>query len=250
MKAQALQLQLADRVRDLRKERGWSRRDLAQHAAISERFLADIESGRANPSLLRLCELAEALHTTPHGLLTPSGDQNRRVVALLGLRGAGKSTIGERLAQALGCEFVELDRLVEDAAGVSLAEMFELHGETFYRETEHRVLSDLLDRAEPLVVATGGGIVNSERSFALLEARAHTVWLRADPEDHWTRVVAQGDTRPMADNERAFADLCAILAQREPLYRKAQHLVETSGRSTEDVTEELARHFAFLHDGA
>ena len=240
---------LGSTVLGLRKARGWARRELAARAGISQRFLADIESGRANPSVLRLCELARALGTTPTTLLARPevglGAVSRHV-ALLGLRGAGKSTVGAALARRLGCDFVELDALVEATAGLSLTEMFQVHGEAYYRRTEGEVLEQVLDRDEPLVLATGGGLVTAPHSFDVLKARAHCVWLRADPQDHWTRVIAQGDTRPMADNEQAYSDLCAILAEREQLYRQAQLIVHTSGRSVDEVTAELGTHFAFL----
>lgn len=241
---------LGQAVRAFRRARGWSRRELAERARVSERFLADIEGGRGNVSVLRLCELASALGTTASRLLAALPDHQRRAVALLGLRGAGKSTVGARLAQALGCPFVELDQRIEETAGLSLDDMFQVHGEAYYRRVEHDVLQEVLQSEGPLVLATGGGIVTDAPSFALLEQRAHTVWLRAEPKDHWTRVVTQGDTRPMAGNDRAFADLCALLEEREPMYRKAQVVVETSGRRVEEVCAELADRFAFLGPAA
>lgn len=237
---------LAAAVRGHREHRSWSRRELASRTGISERFLADIEAGRANPSILRLSALADALDTTPDALLAAPRDVQRRVVALLGLRGAGKSSVGQRLADQLGRPFVELDRLVEEAAGLSLSEVFELHGDAAYRRLEHEALRELLRRSDPLVVATGGGLVGSQPSFELLDGSAHTVWLRANPEDHWSRVVAQGDTRPMADNDQAFLDLCSILAEREPLYSQSHLTVQTSGRTINQVTSDLVQRFAFL----
>lgn len=251
MDDQILLTRVGETVRALRKRRGWTRRELAGHAGISERFLADIETGRANPSLLRLCRLAEALGLSVTGLLSssppPSAPARSRVVSLLGLRGAGKSTVGAALAQRLGCPFVELDARVEQRAGASLAELFEMHGEVYYRRLEREVLESILREAgDSLVLATGGGIVTERETFALLERQTHTVWLRAEPEDHWTRVVAQGDTRPMADDDRAFANLCAILAERERLYQQADYVVDTSRRSVADIVDELALRFAFL----
>ncbi|MEM7204933.1 MAG: shikimate kinase [Planctomycetota bacterium] len=249
MSADPLLAHLAATVRSLRGSRQWSRRALAEQTGISERFLADIEAGRGNPSLLRLAELARALGTTPSALLArpPSIPANpQRAVALLGLRGAGKSTVGAHLAERLGCGFVELDSRVEATAGLSLTEMFEVHGEAYYRRLEGEVLRAVLGSAEPQVLATGGGLVTEPATFATLRSGAHTVWLQARAEDHWSRVVAQGDTRPMANNAQAFTDLCALLARRQALYQQAEVQVDTSGRSEDDVAAELALRFAFL----
>lgn len=234
---------LGARLRELRKARGWSRRELAGASRISERFLADVETGSGNPSLLRLFELADALGTTPAALLGDAGAGGARVIALLGLRGAGKSSVGKRLARALGWRFVELDARVEQRSGLTLPEIFAIHGEAHFRRVEREALLAVLDEAEPTVLATGGGIVTEPETFELLKRRATTVWLRARPEDHWGRVVAQGDTRPMANNGQAFADLGAILEQRERLYRQAQLTVETSGRSVAAIGAELAAKF-------
>lgn len=242
---------LGDTVRALRKRAGWSRRELAARTRISERFLADIETGRGNPSLLRLCDLALALGTTIEHLLrkppTTALDHDRHAVALLGLRGAGKSTIGQLLATRLGREFVELDARIEHDTGMRLGELFELHGEAWFRRAERETLRAVLtSTADPLVLATGGGLVTAPETYTLLREHAHTVWLRARPEDHWTRVVAQGDTRPMANDDEAFAHLCAILAERERLYAQADVVVDTTTTPTDDVVSELALRFAFL----
>jgi XRE family aerobic/anaerobic benzoate catabolism transcriptional regulator len=226
-------------VRSLRKARGWSRRDLAAHTGISERFLADVEAGQANPSLLRLLTLAQTFGVELTAMLADGGAPALpRHVALLGLRGAGKSTVGPRLAERLQCDFVELDSCIERATGLHLGEIFQLHGEAYFRSVERGVLAQQL-AASPSVLAVGGGIVTDTQSYALLRGGCRTVWLRAAPEDHWQRVLAQGDTRPMADNERAFGDLRRILAERESLYRLADAVVETSGRSVDDVVDEV-----------
>jgi XRE family aerobic/anaerobic benzoate catabolism transcriptional regulator len=245
---------LADSVRGLRRARGWTRRDLGTRTGISERFLADIENGKANPSLLRLVELADALGTSVDGLLTRATrpldqGEKKRVVALLGLRGAGKSSVGARLAERLRVQFVELDARIEERAGLGLDELFQVHGENLYRRLENEALRALLEVPTPCVLATGGGIVTAPETFALLRQGCFSVWLRARPKEHWERVVAQGDTRPMADDDRAFHNLCSILGEREPLYRQADVVVDTVGREVDAIVDELALHFAFLGAG-
>jgi XRE family aerobic/anaerobic benzoate catabolism transcriptional regulator len=217
---------LADRVRALRLERGLSQKELAERAALSLRFLADVEGGRANPSLGSLIDLARALEVDVVALLATHTEQ--RCIALLGLRGAGKSTVGKRVARLLGWKFLELDKEIEREAGMSLSELFALHGEQHYRTLEHRVLSELLSRAEPLVLATGGGIVTHEESVRLLRRRALTVWLKATPQEHWDRVLAQGDQRPMQQRARARAELEELFARRAPLYAESDLIVDTS----------------------
>ena len=229
-------------VRSLRQAQGWSRRDLSERSDISERFLADVEAGKANPSLLRLVELAAALDVQLTALLDPGPmavDRPRSHIALLGLRGAGKSTVGPLLAEQMGLRFVELDQCIERDTGLELSEMFVLHGEEYYREAERAALRGVLDQSEASVIAVGGGLVAVSDSYALVRGACLTVWLRAEPKHHWERVLSQGDTRPMADNDRAFADLRQILATREPLYRLADLTVETSGRDVGHVVSEL-----------
>jgi len=227
-------------VRSQRERRGWSRRELASASGVSERFLAHLEAGDGNISLRRFADVAHALGTTPAALLAPADAATaHKPIALLGVRGAGKSTIGAALAKKLDLRFVEVDREIEEAAGLSLADVFTLHGEAYYRRVEREVLARLL--AEPgLVLATGGSIVNDATNYALLKNRAHTVWLRATPEDHWNRVVAQGDQRPMAENPHAFEELRALLAARHKLYARADRTVDTSGKTVKQVVAELA----------
>jgi XRE family aerobic/anaerobic benzoate catabolism transcriptional regulator len=159
---------------------------------------------------------------------------------LLGVRGAGKSAVGAALARKLGMRFVEVDREIELATGLPLGDVFTLHGEPYYRRVEHEVLIRLLAEPTPSVLATGGSIVNDPTNYALLRSRARTIWLRAQPEDHWNRVVAQGDRRPMAENPHAFEGLRALLASRRKLYARADHAIETSGRTVQEVVAELA----------
>ncbi|MDP6424629.1 MAG: shikimate kinase [Planctomycetota bacterium] len=225
-----------------RKTLGWSRREMARRAGVSERFLADVERGLANPSLLRLAEIATALGTTPATLLTavPAAGDRAQVIALLGLRGAGKSTVGAALADRLGWSFVELDEAIESAAGMSLSEIFELHGEAWYRRAERDAVASALAGAHGLVLAVGGGLVTEPATLDYLRAHARTVWLKARPEEHWSRVVAQGDMRPMRGDGRAFEHLCAILSERERLYRLAELTVNTSDRTIDQIAGDIA----------
>ncbi len=228
------------RVRALRAERGLTLRGLAARSRVSERFLNQVESGAANISVRKLAALAQALGTTPAALLAgPGGEPDLPVIALLGLRGAGKTTVGRRLARRLRVPFVELDRRTEEAAGLSLAEIFALHGEAYYRRLERETLERVLAEQRPLVLATGGGVVTSPETYDLLRRRTLTVWLRATPSEHWNRVVQQGDRRPMADNPQAMAELRRLLAAREPLYAEAAHTVDTSRLDADSVVQAL-----------
>jgi XRE family transcriptional regulator, aerobic/anaerobic benzoate catabolism transcriptional regulator len=227
------------RVRTGRIVRGWTIRQLAERSGVSQRFLVQLESGRANISVRRLVDVARALNLSAADLLAE--DQGPpRVVALLGLRGAGKTTIGKQFARRLHVRFVELDREVEKAADMSLGEIFSLYGEEYYRRLERETLARLLAADRPMVLATGGGIVASPDASALLAKSTVTVWLRATPEDHWNRVVGQGDKRPMEDHPEAMAELRALLSSREPLYARADHTIDTSGRSVDEIVDELS----------
>lgn len=231
---------LGRRIRRARDARGWTRRDVSDRSGVSIRFLVQLEAGRANISVRRLAEVARALDTSAAALLADEHAPDTKVIALLGLRGAGKTTIGRRLARRWHVPFVELDRRIEQASDLSLAQLFSLHGEALYRRLERETLSEVLAGRESMVLATGGGIVAAPETFALLRQSATTIWLRASPEDHWKRVVAQGDRRPMADHPQAMADLRALLAARQPLYASADHVVNTSGRKVEDVVREIS----------
>ncbi len=255
---------LAGRVRRLRKERGLTALTLAERAGLSLRFVAQLEAGQANIAVLRLEALARALGVSAAALSAEAegdaradgararlerlldgrseaeverclgaaelalGAARARGVALLGLRGAGKSTLGPQLAAALGVPFVELDDRIEEAAGLSLTELFALHGESYYRRLETQCLSGLIALGRPFVVALGGGVVQNDDAFRLARTHCTTVWLRARPEDHMGRVLAQGDRRPIAGRGDAMAELQAILAAREPQYRQADVTVDTS----------------------
>lgn len=232
---------LGRRVREARLARGWTLRALADRAGLSARFLVQLEAGRANPSVRRLADLARALQLSPSALLADVAPERPPAIALLGLRGAGKTTVGRQLARRLRMPFLELDRQIEQAAGLTLGELFTLHGEDYYRKLERRTLERVLGEGAPMVLATGGGIVTSPETYALLRESALTVWLRARPEDHWNRVVRQGDRRPMANHPQAMADLRALLAAREPLYAAAAHTIDTSSRAVRDVVDAVAR---------
>jgi len=253
------------RIRSLRSQRGLTRKMLAAQSGVSERFLAELETGRGNPSVLLLRHLARALdvpvtslliegpepsaelaHTTEfvrhlapdelqdvqQWLLRRFGEAHfedrRNRVALIGLRGAGKSTIGAALAKKLDVPFFELDRLIEKASGVPLSAMFDLYGQTGFRRFERACLDELLANQTRFVLATGGSIVSEAATFKRLLASCYTVWLRATPEDHMKRVIAQGDMRPMAQSSEAMADLKRILAEREPFYAKASLVIDSS----------------------
>lgn len=267
---------LGERVRGLRARKGMTRRALAVASDVSERHLANLELGVGNASVLVLRQVALALDCTLPELL---GDDDQaadwhlirellrgrdeaalrrarmaltdlfvdvgppearvRRVALIGLRGAGKSTLGRRLAEHLHAPFVELNEEIERLAGCSLAEIHNLYGTAAYRRYERRALEEVLQRHGDAVLATPGGIVSDAHTFNLLLANCLTVWLRATPEEHMQRVVAQGDLRPMAGNQEAMDDLRRILDVRTPFYGKADRVVDTSGRTLDDSLAQL-----------
>ncbi|MFZ4736726.1 MAG: shikimate kinase [Bradymonadia bacterium] len=259
---------LGARLRARRAARQLTLRALAERSGLSERYLLLAEQGRANLSLDKLDALADALEWSVEQLLSTGGRGEldtllaarsdaelvevlswvrRRfaptgvhMVALLGVRGAGKSTVGRALARRLHREFVELDREIELAADLSLAQIFSVHGEAYYRRLEQEALVRWALDGRPTVVATGGSIVTDAENFGRLREAALTVWLRATPEEHWDRVIQQGDRRPMRDHPHALAELRALLAAREPLYRQADVVVDTSSRPVAEVVEEVA----------
>lgn len=257
---------LGKRVREIRERRGMARKILAREAAVSERYLAQLETGEGNVSIVLLRRIAAALgaslvellsdeaegaperrmirrflenlpahrlEDTMFRLLRELGAQDsvrRKRLALIGLRGAGKSTLGEQLAGELQVPFVELDREIEREAGLTLSEVFMLYGQGGYRRLERRCLERVIETREHAVLSVGGGIVSEPETYHLLLTNCFTVWLKAAPEEHMARVAAQGDFRPMQDNEEAMEDLRRILAAREPLYAKADATVDTSGQ--------------------
>ena len=236
-----LLLEIGRKVRALRKERRLTMQQLADAAALSSRFVGELEAGRANISVLNLAHVAEVVGVKLTTLVELEAPQRPAgVISLLGLRGAGKSTVGAALAKKLAVPFVELDRLVETEAGMSASELFSMHGEAYFREREAHALRRFLDRHRHGVVAAGGGLVTSPETFELLLAQTATVWLKASPDDHWQRVVRQGDLRPMQNRPRAKAELRKRLKEREPLYARARLTCDTSGRSVDHVVAQLA----------
>ena len=275
---------LGERVREERARRGMTRKILARDSGLSERYLAQLESGKGNLSIKLLRRVGEALNLPLIRLLGDeagqppelqsivellrrlpperlgearalldthfaSGDREARLhrIALVGLRGAGKSTLGKMLAQHLEVPFIELDAEIEKDSGLSLAEIFALSGQSAYRRSERHALDGVIEVHPRFVLAAGGSIVAEPETYEELLSRCYTVWISASPEEHMGRVIAQGDFRPMADNKEAMADLNRILAARTPLYARADAVVETAGRT---VAASLRRLLASLPEAA
>jgi XRE family transcriptional regulator, aerobic/anaerobic benzoate catabolism transcriptional regulator len=260
---------VGQKVRDARSRRGMTRKMLAHEADVSERHLAQIELGEGNVSIILLKRITAALNIPMAEVFSaekPNGaaeDALRRIlaqiperqldaaaarllaefgasdrdrygrIALIGLRGAGKSTLGSMLAADLGVPFVELDKEIEKDAGTDLSEIFSLYGQTGYRRIEKKALERVLRTRPRAVISIGGGVVSEKETYDQLLASCFTVWVKAKPEEHMSRVMAQGDFRAMADNTEAMEDLRRILEAREPLYRKADVHLETSRESVE-----------------
>jgi XRE family aerobic/anaerobic benzoate catabolism transcriptional regulator len=218
---------IGERIRGRRKEMGWTQAELSGRAQVSPRFLGQLEKGEGNISVQRLVDICGALDLSLSRLFEGIGPGRPRLLALVGLRGAGKSSVGVALADQLGVRFVELDARVEQLAGMSLGELFELRGEAHYRELEDQALDGLLAEGIPTVVATGGSIVTAPETWRRLREVARTVWLEASPAAHLSRVQAQGDLRPMRGRDNALGELRAILAERAPLYNQAEVCLDT-----------------------
>ena len=265
---------MGQQVREARERRSIARKALAQSAGVSERYLAQLEAGEGNASVLLLRSVARALDVplpelldarersveqrlirrlldglpahrleeVVFRLLRNFGEEaasRRRRVALVGLRGAGKTTLGDALATELRVPFVELDREIEREAGIRLSEVFLLYGQTGYRRIERRCLERVLDAHAEMVIAVGGGIVSEPDAYDLLLRHCFTVWVKASPDEHMARVVAQGDLRPMQGKVEAMDDLKRILDAREPLYRKADVTLDTSGADAQQSLTKL-----------
>ncbi|HEY6754612.1 MAG TPA: helix-turn-helix transcriptional regulator [Pseudolabrys sp.] len=269
---------LGERVRMLRNQRGMTRKALARHAKVSERYLAQLEAGLGNGSIVLLRRISRAIglpvtqlvhegaeppldlvllsqfleRLSPSALTEardmllrhfsePTEDARRRRIALIGLRGGGKSTLGQLLAERLDVPFIELDKEIEKRSGATLSEIFDMFGQETFRRAEREALDDVLRQHKNFVVATSGSIVTEPGTLELLLASCFTVWVRAEPEEHMKRVMAQGDMRPMANSARSMEDLISILRSREPLYAKAEVALSTSGRTPEQNLAELLR---------
>jgi XRE family transcriptional regulator, aerobic/anaerobic benzoate catabolism transcriptional regulator len=267
--------QLGQRVRTMRALRGMSRKVLAKVSGISERYIAQLESGKGNVSIVLLRRVSNAMGAHLEDLI-PAGepapdwpvirDLVRKAtpgqiaqakdalagdgisapgqaafagIALIGLRGAGKSTLGKLLAKKIGWRFVELNKEIEQQNGLSVAEIIALYGQEGFRRMEQAALGQLLARRERVVLATGGGIVSEPLTFDLVLSSFYTIWLKARPEEHMARVRRQGDLRPMADDRSAMAELRTILLSREPLYARAAAVVDTAGLTVDNAAARL-----------
>lgn len=274
IQADAYLRRLGERVRTLRNQRGMTRKALAAHAKVSERYLAQLEVGKGNCSIVLLRRIARAIGLPVTQLVRESAEplldmvlltqflerlppdrlvearklvtehfssqpEDRRRIALLGLRGGGKSTLGQLLADKLSLPFIELDREIERRSGAPLSEIFEMFGQETFRRAEREALDEVLRQHPNFVIATSGSIVTDPATLELLLSSCFTVWVRAEPQEHMKRVMAQGDMRPMAKNARAMEDLVSILKSREPLYAKAEAVIATTGKTPEQNLAEL-----------
>lgn len=268
-------MSLGSCVRELRNRRGMTRKQVSHEADVSERHLAQLESGEGNISVVLLQRVAKSLNVPIADLFAPQADEpaekrliqrflerlpehrlqdvvfrltrdfgheekiRRKRVALIGMRGAGKSTLGAKLAAETKLRFVELDSEIEKATGMPLGEIFSLYGQSGFRAIERRTLERVLKENERAVVSVGGGVVSEKETYDFLLANCYTVWIKAQPEEHMSRVMAQGDFRPMAANSQAMEDLRRILESREPLYGKADLVLDTSGSSVDESFAKL-----------
>lgn len=274
---------VGERVRMARNRKGISRRQLSELSGVSQRYLAQLEGGDGNVSIALLRKIAHSLDFEIEWLVgrddpwtsdaitlmrlfrQATRDQRARVmeildpndtgtrrsgrVALIGLRGAGKSTLGRLAARDLGVAFVELNQVIEEVAGMPVDEVIALYGQEGYRRLEKQALVNLVATHEQLVLAVAGGIVSEPDTYNYLLRHCHTIWLKAQPEEHMNRVRGQGDERPMAGNPAAMDELKSILTSREALYAKAEAMVDTSRKDVDEsrlAVIEAIRDNAFL----
>lgn len=235
-------VQLGERVRAWRAEHRTTRKALASASGVSERFLAQLEAGQGNISVLRLRALAQAMRVPLESLVRES--EKKGLVALIGLRGAGKSTLGAKLAESLKIPFVELDREVEKEAGAALGEVFAMYGQEAFRRFERRALERVLSQHEHAVIAVGGGLVTDPFSYEMLLGRCRCVWLRTSPQEHMSRVIAQGDMRPFKGRSAALDEIRKLLADREELYSRTGIAIDTSGKSLKQSLTDLKKALA------
>ena len=240
--------QLGERVRAWRNGRAMTRKALAAESGVSERYLAQLEAGRGNISVLLLRKVAQAMDVAVESLVRESPDREpaRRRIALLGLRGAGKSTLGAKLAASLGVPFVELDSEVEREAGAKLGEVFAMYGQEAFRRFERRALEHVIRARENAVIAAGGSLVTDPDTYRLLLDHCHTVWLKARPEEHMNRVIAQGDMRPFKGRAAALDEIRKTLGDRDRLYARADATVDTTGKPLKESLSELKKTIAGL----
>ena len=231
---------LGDRVRAWRAANSMTRKALALASGVSERYLAQLEAGQGNISVLLLRKLAHAMQVPVEVLVREHGAAAKNTrIALLGLRGAGKSTLGAKLAQALDLPFIELDREVEKEAGAPLGEVFSMYGQEAFRRFERKALARVLQQTPRAVIATGGSLVNDPDTYNLLLDHCTCVWLKATPEEHMQRVMAQGDLRPFKGTPAALEEIRRLLADRGRLYARADAILDTSGRTVRQNLAEL-----------
>jgi XRE family aerobic/anaerobic benzoate catabolism transcriptional regulator len=231
---------LGERVRAWRGEQRMTRKQLAAASGISERYLAQLEAGEGNMSVLLLRKVARAMGVGVERLVRED-EGEQKPVALLGLRGAGKSTLGTKLADALKVPFVELDREVEKEAGAQLGEVFAMYGQDAFRRFERRALERVLAEHPQAVIATGGGLVTDPGTYELLLERCRCIWLKAAPDEHMSRVIAQGDMRPFRGRSAALDEIRRLLADRDRLYGRANAVVDTSGKSVRQSLADLRK---------
>ena len=234
---------LGERVRAWRTEHGMSRKALALASGVSERYLAQLEAGEGNISVLLLRKVARAMGVAVERLVREE-QALEKPIALVGLRGAGKSTLGAKLAASLSLPFVELDREVEKEAGAPLAEVFAMYGQDAFRRFERRALERVLAEQPRAVIAAGGSLVTDPGTYELLLERCRCIWLKASAQEHMARVLAQGDTRPFKGRSAALDEIRKLLADRERLYGRAGSVVDTSGKSVRQALAELKKAVA------